>query len=149
MSVYAALEDLGVVLPAVTAPVAAFVPWTRAGDLLYVSGHIAKADGKPWVGQVGGSLTLEEGCRAARSTAIDILGTLQAATGDLDAVLQIVKLTVLVNSAPRFTEQHLVANGASELLQKVFGTPHARSAYGVVQVPFGACVEIEAVAQVA
>jgi enamine deaminase RidA (YjgF/YER057c/UK114 family) len=150
MSVYDKLKALAVSLPQMTVPVAAFVPVVRAGDLLFVSGHIARQDGKPWVGQLGSSLSTEAGREAARRTAIDLLGTLHAFTGDLGTIKQIVKLVVLVNSSPGFMEQHLVANGASELLQAVFGAQgaHARSAFGAAQLPFGCCVEIEAVVQV-
>jgi enamine deaminase RidA (YjgF/YER057c/UK114 family) len=151
MAIYETLESLGISLPPLTAPVAAFVPWVRSGDLLYISGHIAKKDGgAPWRGQLGVSLTTEEGKQAARAVAIDLMGTLHAASGDLGRVRRIVKLMVLVNSSPSFVEQHLVANGASELFQEVFGESgaHARSAFGVAQVPFGSCVEIDLVARV-
>ncbi len=149
MSIYARLSELAIALPEATAPAARFEPFVRAGELLFVSGHIARQDGKPWVGQLGVGLTTEDGRRAARSVAIDLLGTLHAATGDLNAIRRIVKLLVLVNSSPAFSEQHLVANGASEVFQDVFGAAgaHARSAFGVVQVPFGACVEIELIAE--
>lgn len=149
MPVYETLASLGIALPPVTAPVAAFVPWARCGDLLFISGHIAKKDGKPWSGQLGVSLTTDEGKEAARRVAIDLMGTLHAASGDLRQIKRIVKLLVLVNSATNFVEQHLVANGASELFQQVFGDrgAHARSAFGVSQVPFGSCVEIELVAE--
>ena len=150
MTVDARLRALGLVLPEVVPPAAAFVPFVRAGNLVFVSGHIAKRDGKPWAGRLGAPMTTEEGRQAARGIALDLLGTLRLATGDLDRVTRIVRLTVLVNSAPAFTEQHLVANGASELFQDVFGEigTHARSAYGVAQIPFGSCVEIELVAEV-
>jgi enamine deaminase RidA (YjgF/YER057c/UK114 family) len=149
MAVYNTLESLGISLPPITPPVAAFVPWVRSGDLLFISGHIAKKDGKPWTGQLGLSLTTEEGQQAARCAAIDLMGTLHAASGDLERVRQIVKLMVLVNSSSSFVEQHLVANGASELFQEVFGErgAHTRSAFGVAQVPFGSCVEIDLVAE--
>ena len=151
MSVYDKLSALGISLPEVTPPVAAFVPFVRSGDLLFVSGHIAKNGKEPWTGQLGWQVTTEEGKRAARGVAVDLLGTLNAATGDLNRIKRIVKVMVLVNSSPAFTEQHLVANGASELLADVFGPigEHARSAFGVAQIPFGSCVEIELVAQVA
>jgi len=150
MSVYERLKELNISLPEVEPPVAAFVPFVRTGNLIYVSGHIAKKDGKPWTGQLGASVTTEQGKEAARNAAIDLLGTLNAAAGDLDRIKRIVKLMVLVNSASSFTEQHLVANGASELLGKVFGEkgPHARSAFGVAQIPMGSCVEIELIAEV-
>ena len=150
MSVYDALRTIGITVPPATPPVAAFAPFVRTGNLVFVSGHIAKKDGQPWVGQLGASLTTEEGRAAARAVAIDIIGTLQAAVGDLNLVTRIVKLMVLVNSTPAFTEQHLVANGASELLQEVFAGKgaHARSAFGVAQIPLGSCVEIELTAEV-
>ena len=150
MSVYEKLQELDITLPELTAPVAAFLPFVRAGSLLFLSGHIAKTDGKPWVGQLGRELTTEQGQDAARAVAIDLLGTLQGALGSLEKVQRIVKLLVLVNSSASFTEQHLVANGASELLVEVFGDKgkHARAAFGVAQIPFGSCVEIELVAEV-
>jgi enamine deaminase RidA (YjgF/YER057c/UK114 family) len=150
MSIYKRIESLNITLPAPTAPVAAFVPYVRTGKLLYLSGHIAKMDGKPWKGKLGDGLTTEQGKSAARLVAIDLLGTLHAAIGDMEKVVRIVKLLVLVNSDPSFTEQHLVANGASELLAEVFGErgKHARSAFGVAQIPFGSCVEIELIAEV-
>ena len=150
MSVYDKLEELGITLPPVAAPAAAYVPFVRTGNLVYLSGHIAKKDGKPWVGQFGRNLTTDEGKAAARAVAIDLMGTLHAAVGDLDKVKRVVKLMSLVNSTPDFTEQHLVTNGASELLGQVFGDrgQHARSAFGVAQIPLGACVEIELVVEV-
>jgi enamine deaminase RidA (YjgF/YER057c/UK114 family) len=150
VSVYEKLEDLDITLPELTAPVAAFLPFVRSANLLFLSGHIAKIDGKPWVGQLGRELTTEQGQDAARAVAIDLLGTLHGALGNLEKVQRIVKLMVLVNSATSFTEQHLVANGASELLVEVFGEKgkHARAAFGVAQIPFGSCVEIELVAEV-
>jgi len=151
MSIYARLSELELTLPEPPPPVAAFAPFVRTGQLLFVSGHIAKRDGEPWVGKLGSGVDTEEGKRAARSVAVDLLGTLHAATGDLNLVQRIVKLMVLVNSSPTFTEQHLVANGASELFQEIFGQrgAHARSAFGVAQVPFGSCVEIELIAELA
>jgi enamine deaminase RidA (YjgF/YER057c/UK114 family) len=150
MSIYKKLSDLNITLPELTPPVAAFVPYLRTGNLIFLSGHIAKIDGNPWVGQLGVDVTTAQGKKAARDLAIDLLGTLNAAVGDLNQIKRIVKLMVLVNSAPTFTEQHLVANGASELLAEVFDEKgmHARSAFGVTQVPFGSCVEIELIAEV-
>ena len=150
MSIYKKLSDLNITLPELTPPVAAFVPYLRTGNLIFLSGHIAKIDGNPWVGQLGVDVTTAQGKKAARALAIDLLGTLDAAVGDLNQIKRIVKLMVLVNSAPTFTEQHLVANGASELLAEVFDEEgmHARSAFGVAQVPFGSCVEIELIAEV-
>ena len=152
MSVSARLAALGITLPPVAVPAAAYVPFVRTGHLVFLSGHIAKKDGKPWVGQLGLTMGTEEGQAAARAVAVDLLGTLQAAVGDLDRVRRIVKVMSLVNSSPSFTEQHLVTNGCSELLGAVFGPEvgaHARSAFGVAQIPLGACVEIELIAEVA
>jgi enamine deaminase RidA (YjgF/YER057c/UK114 family) len=150
MSVYDKLDELGIKLPPVGTPAAAYVPFVQTGNLVYLSGHIARKDGKPWVGQFGRNMTTDEGKAAARAVAIDLMGTLHAAVGDLNKVRRIVKLMSLVNSTGEFTEQHLVTNGASELLGEVFGDKgqHARSAFGVAQIPLGACVEIELVVEV-
>ena len=151
MSVYDRLKALGIELPPVAVPAAAYVPFVQTGKLVFLSGHIAKLNGKPWVGQLGLNLDTETGRLAARAVAIDLLGTLHAAVGDLNRVTRIVKVMSLVNSTPTFTEQHLVTNGCSELLAEVFvdkGT-HARSAFGVSQVPLGACVEIDLIAEIA
>jgi enamine deaminase RidA (YjgF/YER057c/UK114 family) len=145
------LKNLGITLPPVAVPAAAYVPFVRTGNLVFISGHIAKRDGKPWVGQLGRDMDTATGAQAARAIAIDLLGTLHAAIGDLNKVERIVKVMSLVNSTGSFTEQHLVTNGCSELLGAVFGDKgaHARSAFGVAQIPLGACVEIELIAQVA
>ncbi len=150
MSVYDKLQDLGITLPPVAAPAAAYVPFVRTGNLVFVSGHIAKKDGKAWVGQLGKNMSTDEGKHAARAIAIDLLGTLHAAIGDLNKIKRIVKLMSLVNSTGDYTEQHLVTNGASELFGSVFGDAgqHARSAFGVAQIPMGACVEIELIAEI-
>jgi enamine deaminase RidA (YjgF/YER057c/UK114 family) len=150
MNVYDKLKELGISLPPVATPAAAYVPFVQTGNLVFLSGHVAKKDGKAWVGQFGKTIATEEGKAAARAVAVDLLGTLHAAVGDLNKVKRIVKVMSLVNSAPDFTEQHLVTNGASELLGQVFGPAgaHARSAFGVAQIPMGACVEIELVVEV-
>jgi enamine deaminase RidA (YjgF/YER057c/UK114 family) len=151
MSIQDRLNALGITLPPLAVPAAAYVPFVRTGNLIFISGHIAKKDGKPWVGQLGGTMGTEEGKAAARAIAIDLLGTLQVAAGSLENVTRIVKVMSLVNSTPGFTEQHLVTNGCSELLGEVFGPQigaHARSAFGVAQIPLGACVEIELIAEV-
>ena len=150
MTVYEKLDALHIVLPQLTPPVAAFLPFLRTGNLLFLSGHIAKKNSQPWIGQLGANLTTTQGKEAARAVAIDLLGTLHAAAGDLNKIGRIVKLMVLVNSTPTFTEQHLVANGASELFEQVFGNMgmHVRSAFGIAQVPFGSCVEIDLIAEV-
>jgi enamine deaminase RidA (YjgF/YER057c/UK114 family) len=151
MNVYDTLATLHITLPPVAIPAAAYVPFVHSGKLFFLSGHIAKKDGKVWVGQLGATMTTAEGKLAARSVAIDLLGTLHAAVGDLNRVTRIVKLMSLVNSTGGFTEQHLVTNGASELIGEIFGAKgaHARSAFGVAQIPMGACVEIELIAEVA
>ena len=151
MSVYYKLQDLGITLPPVATPAAAYVPFVRTGNLVFLSGHIAKKEGKAWVGQLGKNMSTDEGKHAARAIAVDLLGTLHAAVGDLNKVKRIVKVMSLVNSTGDFTEQHLVTNGASELFSNVFGEAgqHARSAFGVAQIPMGACVEIELIAEVA
>ncbi len=151
MSVYDKLKALNIELPAVATPAAAYVMYVQTGNTVFLSGHTAKKDGKPWVGQFGRNMTTEEGKPAARSVAIDLLATLQAACGgDLNRVKRIVKVMSLVNSTADFTEQHLVTNGASELFGEVFGDAgkHARSAFGVAQIPNGCCVEIELIAEI-
>ena len=150
MNVYDKLTELDITLPPVAIPAAAYVPFTQTGNLVFLSGHIARRDGKPWVGQLGKNMTTEEGKAAARGIAIELMGTLHVAVGDLNRVTRIVKLMSLVNSTGDFTEQHLVTNGASELIGQVFGDAgaHARSAFGVAQIPLGACVEIEMIAEV-
>ena len=150
MSVYEKLQALSITLPAVVTPAAAYVMYAQSGNTVYLSGHLSKKDGKIWVGQLGKDTTTEEAKLAARGIAIDLIATLQAACGgDLKRVKRIVKLMSLVNSTPDFTEQHLVTNGASELIGEVFGEQgkHARSAFGVAQLPLGACVEIEMIAE--
>ncbi|HEY4080050.1 MAG TPA: RidA family protein [Burkholderiaceae bacterium] len=145
------LKSLGIELPALAIPAAAYLPFVRTGNLVFLSGHLAKQDGKVWVGQLGRDVDTATGKLAARAIAIDLMGTLSAATGgDLSKVRRIVKVMSLVNSTPDFTEQHLVTNGCSELLGEVFGEAgkHARSAFGVAQIPMGACVEIELIAEV-
>ena len=150
-SIYDRLTDLDISLPPLAIPAGAYVPFVRSGNLVFLSGHIAKRDGKVWVGQLGRDMSTATGKKAARAVAIDLLGTLHAAVGDLNKVERIVKVMSLVNSTPDFIEQHLVTNGCSELLAEVFGDKgtHARSAFGVAQIPMGACVEIELIAQVA
>ena len=149
-NIYDKLKALGITLPAVATPAAAYVPFVQSGKLVFLSGHLPKKEGQVIVGQLGKNLTTGEGKAAARAIAIDLMGTLHAAVGDLNKVKRIVKLMSLVNSTSDFTEQHLVTNGCSELLGEVFGDAgkHARSAFGVAQIPLGACVEIELIAEV-
>ena len=148
-SVYDQLKALAIELPPLAIPAAAYVPFVRTGNLIFVSGHIAKRDGKAWVGQLGRDMDTALGKRAARAVAIDLLGTLHVAAGNLNKIARIVKVMSLVNSAPDYTEHHLVTNGCSELLAEVFGDKgaHARSAFGVAQLPMGACVEIEIIVE--
>ena len=149
------LKSLNIVLPDVMPPVVdgyvpAFAPFVRSGGQIYLSGRLGKKDGKPLCGKVGGEISLEQGKVAARHVAIELLAVLKAAIGDLACVRRIVKLFVMVNGAPNFTEPHRIADGASELLVQVFGERgiHSRSAVSVAQVPFGACVEIDMIAEI-
>lgn len=148
--VYARLDELGIKLPPLSIPAAAYVPFVRTGNLVFLSGHIAKQDGKAWVGQLGKDMDTATAKLAARAVAIDLLGSLHAAIGDLNKVERIVKVLSLVNSSADFTDQHVVTNGCSELLGEVFAADgaHARSAFGVSQLPMGACVEIEMIVEV-
>ena len=151
-SVYEKLKSLDITLAAPAKPAAAYVMHVQTGNTVFLSGHIAKKAGAVWVGQLGKDIDTAEGQQAARAGPLDLLGTLQEACGgDLGRVKRIVKVMSLVNSTPDFTEQHLVTNGASELLGEVFGAAgsHARSAFGVAQLPMGACVEIEMIAEIA
>ncbi len=152
MNVYDKLKELNISLPPVAIPAASYVPYMQSGNLLFLSGHIARKNGQPWAGKLGANIQTAEGQEAARSVAIDLLGTLEHATGgDLNRIKRIVKVMSLVNSTPEFIEQHLVTNGCSELLGQVFGAAgvHARSAFGVAQIPLGCCVEIELIAELA
>jgi enamine deaminase RidA (YjgF/YER057c/UK114 family) len=149
MSVYNKLSELHIELPPLALPAAAYVPFVQSGKLVFLSGHIAKKDGKPWVGQLGRNMQTAEGKDAAHAVAIDLLGTLHAAVGDLNKIHRIVKVMGLVNSTSDFVEHHVVTNGCSELIGQIFGEKgaHARSAFGVAQLPMGACVEIELIAE--
>ena len=148
-TVYDKLKAMNITLPAASVPAAAYLPFVQTGKLVFLSGHLAKKDGQVIVGQLGKNISLEEGKAAARAIAIDLMGTLEAAVG-LGQVKRIVKVLSLVNSSADFTDHHLVTNGASELLVEVFGDAgkHARSAFGVAQIPLGACVEIELIAEI-
>lgn len=150
MDVYDRLAQLDVVLRNAAAPVASYSPFNRTGNLLFLSGHLARrVDGVVWAGRLGEDMSLEEGQDAARAVAVDLLSTMQAATGDLNRITNIVKLTAMVHCSAAFASHHLVANGASDLLAKVFSHlgPHARSAFGVLQLPLGACLEVELTAE--
>lgn len=145
------ITELGLDLPAPTPPVAAYVPAVRTGNLVFISGQGPFRDGAfTCVGKVGSDVDVETAKKAARQTCLNGLAALKAEIGELSRVTRVVKLTVFVNSAPGFGEQPIVANGASELLQEVFGEPgrHARSAVGMAELPFGMSVEIEFVFEV-
>ena len=151
MSIDHRLAELGITLPAPAAPVAAYVPAVEAGGLLHISGQISFAeDGGLIQGRLGEDIDLEGGTAAARRCGIMLLAQIKAALGSLERVNRIVKLGVFVNSTPDFVEQPKVANGASELMQDVFGEPgrHARSAVGVASLPLGVAVEVDAIVAV-
>ena len=151
MSIDQRLAELGIVLPAAAAPVAAYVPTVEFGGMLHVSGQISFAeDGSLVKGRLGDDVALDAGVAAARRCGIMLLAQLKAALGSLDRVERIVKLGVFVNSTPDFTDQPKVANGASELMVEVFGEAgkHARSAVGVAALPLGVAVEVDAVVAV-
>ncbi len=144
------LAELGVELPPPPSPAAAYQAWARAGDLLFTAGQVPMVDGDlPRTGKLGADLTTAEGAELARTAALNVLAVVKDAVGSLDLV-RMVKLTVYVASAPGFTDQHLVANGASEFLAEVLGDHgvHARSAVGVPTLPLDSPVEVEAVVEV-
>jgi enamine deaminase RidA (YjgF/YER057c/UK114 family) len=150
MSIDDRLAELGIALPDTTAPVANYVSTRRAGNLLFVSGHVCRRAGAVVSGRVGDDIDTQTGYDLARLAALDVLGTVRAALGSLDDVTM-VKITGFVNSAPGFTEQPAVINGASDLFVQVLGTErgaHARSAIGVAQLPLGAAIEVEAILEV-
>ena len=149
------LKSLDLVLPDVVPPVVdgyvpAFAPFTRSGDQIHLSGRLGKEGGKLLCGKVGGEISLDQAKLSARHVTLELLAVLKAAIGDLGCVRRIVSLFVMVNGAPDFTEPHRVADGASELLLQVLGERgiHSRSAVSVAQVPFGACVEIDMIAEI-
>lgn len=144
------LEELGLALPEPPKPVAAYVPAVRSGNLVFVSGQ-GPFGSRVSSGKVGADVSVEDAQEAARDTCLNGLAVVKALVGDLSKVTRVVKLTVYVCSAPGFTQQPLVANGASELLQELFGEAgrHARAAVGVAELPFGIPVEIEFVFEVA
>ena len=143
----AKLAELGLALPEAAAPVAAYVPAVEAGGLLHISGQLPFRDGKVMTGRLGETVTLEHGQDAAEACALMLLAQIRKALGGFDRVERIVKLGVFVNSTPDFTDQPKVANGASELMQAVFGEAgrHARAAVGVAALPLGAAVEVDAI----
>ena len=146
------LASLGVALPKPASPIANYVPFVRSGNMLVVSGQICfGTDGKLVAkGQVGGSVSIEDGQQAARACAINLLAQVKAALGDLDKVTQVVRLGGFINSAPGFTDGPKVMNGASDLMVNVFGDKgrHARSTVGVAALPADAAVEVEGLFEV-
>ena len=150
MNVYKKLESLGIALSEPAIPAASYVPFVRSGDLVFLSGHLAKKNSQTWEGRLVNGITTAQGAEAARAVVVDLLGTLHKAIGDLNSLSRVIKLTCMVNSTAEFSDQHLVANGASELLLEVFSERgvHARSAFGVAQLPLGACVEIELIVEI-
>lgn len=150
-SIEARLAGLGVTLPEAGAPAANYVPFRRSGDLLFTAGQLPLRDGKlAATGLLGRDLDTAAGREAAKLCAINVLAQAKAALGDLDLVRRLVKITVFVASAPDFTEQHLVANGASDFFVAAFGEAgrHARSAVGTASLPLNAAVEVEAIFEV-
>jgi enamine deaminase RidA (YjgF/YER057c/UK114 family) len=148
----AKLASLGIALPVAAAPAANYVPFVQTGNQLFISGQLPMENGKlACTGQLGAGIHTPEGQRAAELCAINILAQAQSALGDLGRIRRVVKINVLVSSTPDFYEQHLVANGASNLLANVLGDAgkHARAAVGMASLPLNASVEIDAVLEVA
>jgi enamine deaminase RidA (YjgF/YER057c/UK114 family) len=145
------LAALGLTLPPVTAPVAAYVPAVRSGGYVYVSGQVPVADGKlTATGKVGGEVSASDAAGMARTCALNALSAAASVAGGLDKIRRIVKVTGFVASAPGFSGQPQVVNGASELFLEVFGEQgkHARSAVGVAELPLNAPVEVELIAEI-
>ncbi len=146
------LSELGITLPTATAPVANYVAYVQSGNLVHVSGQITMENGElKFIGKLGKDYGVEEGQQAARLCALNLIAQLQAAIGDLDKVTRVVKLNAFVNSAPEFTDQPKVVNGASDMMVEIFGEvgKHARSAVGVASLPLGVAVEIDGIFEVA
>ena len=145
------LKALGIELPPVPPPAANYVPSVRVGNLLFISGQVSIGAGEKFVGKVGRDLTVEEGQKAARVCAINLLANMKGALGTLDNVARVVKLTGFVNCTPEFEDPHKVINGCSDLITDVLGArgKHARSAIGMASLPLGASVEVEVIVEVA
>ncbi|HEV2823887.1 MAG TPA: RidA family protein [Actinomycetota bacterium] len=146
------LQELGVSLPSPAAPVAAYIPCVRTGNLVYVSGQVPTVDGKPThLGHLGGEVGLEDGRAAARTCAVNVIAALKAELGQLSQVRRIVKVTGFVACTPEFTDAPKVVNAASELFGEAFGDAgrHARAAIGVAALPLGVPVEVDAIVEVA
>lgn len=151
MSIDAVLAEKGITLPAAPAPAANYVPFVRSGNLIFVSGQISQNEDGLITGRLGDGLSVEQGAEAARRCGLSLIAQLKAATGDLDRVVRVVKLTGFVNSTPDFTDQPKVINGCSDLMVEVFGDAgrHARAAVSAPALPLGVAVEIEAIFEVA
>ncbi|WP_339782217.1 RidA family protein [uncultured Thalassospira sp.] len=146
------LDELGITLPQANAPVANYLPYVRSGNLVNISGQITMENGElKFIGKLGKDYGVEDGQKAARLCALNLVAQLRAAIGDLDKVTRVVKLNAFVNSAPDFTDQPKVVNGASDTMVEIFGDAgkHARSAVGVASLPLGVAVEIDGVFEVA
>jgi enamine deaminase RidA (YjgF/YER057c/UK114 family) len=146
MSFEAKLTEMGIVVPAAPKPVAAYVPAVQIGDIIYTSGQIPFVDGQiKYKGKLGKDVTVEQGYDAAKVCVINALAAVKSLAGSLDNIEKIIKVVGFVNSAPGFTDQPKVINGASELLAEVFGQAgaHARSAVGVAELPIDSAVEVE------
>ncbi len=146
------LAKLGITLPTPAAPIANYVPFTRSGNLLIVSGQICYGDGKLVAkGQLGAGVSVEDGQKAARACAVNLLAQVKAAIGELDQIKRVLRLGGFINSAPGFTDGPKVMNGASDLMVEVFGDKgrHARTTVGVSALPADAAVEVEGLFEVA
>ncbi|MCF8262760.1 MAG: RidA family protein [Melioribacteraceae bacterium] len=151
MQIEEKLKELGHQLPEIAKPLASYIPATVVDGFVYTSGQVPILKGELiYKGKVGSDLTLNEGQMAAQMCILNCLAAIKGEIGDLDKIERIVKLTVFVQSAEGFTDQPKVANGASDLLQQVFGDAgkHARSAVGVIHLPIGSAVEIEMIAKI-
>lgn len=150
MNIASRLAAAGITLPAAPAPAANYVPFVRSGDLLFVSGQISSGPDGLIRGRLGDGMTVAEGAAAARACGLALIAQAQAALGDLDRIVRVVKLTGFVNSTPDFTDQPEVVNGCSDLMVEVFGEAgrHARAAVSAAALPRGVAVEIEAVFEV-
>lgn len=145
------LTELGISLPTAAAPIANYVPFVRSGNLLVISGQLSAGPQGVMTGKLGGGVTIEDGQKAARQAAINVLAQIQAATGDLDKVARVVRLGGFINCTPDFADAARVMNGASDLMVQVFGDKgrHSRSTIGVAALPAHASVEVEALVEIA
>ena len=149
--VEARLSALGLTVPQVTIPLAAYIPAVRTGNLIFTSGQLPMIEGVlAATGKVGGSVTAEEASELAKVCALNAIAAIRATIGDLDKVVRVVKVVGFVASTPEFTGQPAVVNGASNLLKEAFGDAgvHARSAVGVAALPLDAPVEVEMIVEV-